>query len=129
MKRVALFIMLILAALAGLSLTGTPASRTLHAWLNRLPGAMASSSGGSGTTTALHGSHKCRQGTSVSYSTQQCPKGSVEEAMGGGTVTVINMPTAGALPASAASQPTVRDLMANPTEPTLYEKQIERATK
>jgi hypothetical protein len=123
-KRLALFILLILVVLAGLSLTDTQASRSLHAWLNRLADTVAS-----GGSTASHESHKCRQGTSISYSTQKCPKGSVEEAMGGGTVTVVSMPTAAALPASAASLPTVRDLMAHPNEPTLYEKQIERATK
>ena len=124
MKRLSLSILLILLVLAGLSLSDSPASRSLHAWWRGVSTSLP------GTTTGSTESHKCRQGTAITYSTRKCPKGSVEEAMGAGTVNVINMPAAATPPASAASLPTARDLLGSkPNEPTLYEQQIERATK
>ena len=71
-------------------------------------------------------SHKCRQGGKLSYSTQKCPPGSVEEGINGGTVTVVALPKPAAAPASTASLPTARDLLVKPDEPSLQDKRIER---
>ena len=92
--------------------------RRWDAWRHDLPLV-----GSTGSTE----SHKCRHGGRVSYSTEKCPVGSVEESITAGTVNVVTMPAPAALPASAASLPTVRDLLVKPGEPSLQDKRIERA--
>jgi hypothetical protein len=62
------------------------------------------------------------------YTDDPCPRGSREQALGGGSLTVMPAFRADALPPlpKAASIPNARDLLTTPGEPTLAERHMER---
>jgi hypothetical protein len=72
--------------------------------------------------------HKCLTGGRTVYTDDPCPRGSREQALGGGSLTVMPAYRPDALPAlpKAASIPNARDLLATPGEPTLAERHLER---
>ncbi|CAN5758075.1 hypothetical protein BH11PSE8_BH11PSE8_07640 [soil metagenome] len=45
--------------------------------------------GGTGASQTPAGLHKCRSGATVVYADSPCPPGSQEEAIGGGSLTVL----------------------------------------
>ncbi len=77
---------------------------------------------------ARSGIHKCKKGSVVTYTDAPCELSKHEQAMAGGTVTVVKgqRPAAPA-PAAAGSQALLRTLAGNPNEPSLRDKAIERA--
>jgi hypothetical protein len=66
---------------------------------------------------------KCKRGETVIYTDAACPSGTKEQAVSGGTLTVLDGPPK---PAPAARHGNVRDLLGPPGEPTLAEKHMER---
>lgn len=79
--------------------------------------------------SARPGLRKCLQGGQVSYTNGDCPAGSREQAVTGGTVTVMpgqSTFTAPRLPSLPASVPNARQLIAPHIEPTLREQQQQR---
>lgn len=75
---------------------------------------------------------KCLRGSEVIYTNDpSCPPGSREQALSGGTLTVVpGTPAAGGQPASAGGSGTVRDLAGvQAGEPSLRDRMIERATQ
>lgn len=79
---------------------------------------------------ATSGIHKCKVGGSVIYTDAPCEKPGSEQALGGGSVTVVKGQRPSASPASdTGSQPNVRDLLVgrpNPNEPSLKDQQMDR---
>jgi hypothetical protein len=77
---------------------------------------------------ARSGIHKCKKGSGVTYTDAPCELAKHEQALAGGTVTVVKgqRPAAPA-PAAAGSQALLRTLAGNPNEPSLRDKAIERA--
>jgi hypothetical protein len=74
------------------------------------------------------GIHKCKKGSVVTYTDAPCELGKHEQAMAGGTVTVVKgQRPAVSAPAAAGSQALLRTLAGNPNEPSLRDKAIERA--
>jgi hypothetical protein len=74
-------------------------------------------------STALRALHKCVQGTQVLYTDRPCPGGSQSQAVTGALTVVPGARAA----VSAASVPNVRDLLAPKAEPSIRDKQMERA--
>ena len=76
------------------------------------------------------GIRKCKVGGSVIYTDAPCPKSGAEQAMGGGSVTVVKgQRPAVDVAAKAGSAPNVlRDLAGqrNPNEPSMLDKHIDR---
>jgi len=79
------------------------------------------------------GLRKCRQGGKVLYTSDDCPKGSAEQAISGGSVTVVP----GAKPADAPANapagvptgaPDLGKMMGKEAATELRDKRIERAT-
>jgi len=108
-----------------------PLRHWLPAELRSMP---ALPSGGSAAATPAganpDGLRKCRQGTRLIYTNGECPRGSVEQAISGGAVTVVpaqkpDSALDGNLPAKAA--PNLRDLLGKPQEGDLRDKRIEKA--
>lgn len=79
---------------------------------------------------ATSGIHKCKVGGSVIYTDAPCEKPGSEQALGGGSVTVVKGQRPSASPASdTGSQPNVRDMLVgrpNPNEPSLKDQQMDR---
>ncbi len=79
---------------------------------------------------ATSGIHKCKVGASVIYTDAPCEKPGAEQALGGGSVTVVKGQRPSTSPASeTGSQPNVRDLLVgrpNPNEPSLKDQQMDR---
>ena len=82
------------------------------------------------------GMRKCRQGSQVLYTNGDCPKGSVEQGIAGGTVTVVPGPQGAGAPdgskGTAAGKAglgpqTVRDMMGESQGRELNDKKIDRA--
>lgn len=74
------------------------------------------------------GIHKCKQGSVVTYTDAPCAHSKHEQAMAGGTVTVVKgQRSAAQAPAASASQALLRTLAGNPNEPSLRDQAIERA--
>lgn len=79
---------------------------------------------------AASGIHKCKVGASVIYTDAPCDKPGAEQALGGGSVTVVKgqRPSTPAATGSG-SAPNVRDLLVgrpNPNEPSLKDQQMDR---
>lgn len=79
---------------------------------------------------ATSGIHKCKVGGSVVYTDAPCDKPGSEQALGGGSVTVVKGQRPSTSPASeSGSQPNVRDMLVgrpNPNEPSLKDQQMDR---
>lgn len=79
---------------------------------------------------ATSGIHKCKVGDSVIYTDAPCERPGSEQALGGGSVTVLKGQRLSAPPSSdASSQPNVRDLLVGrhkPSEPSLKDQQMDR---
>lgn len=79
---------------------------------------------------ATSGIHKCKVGASVIYTDAPCEKPGAEQALKGGSVTVVKGQRPSATPSSdTGSQPNVRDLLVgrpNPNEPSLKDQQMDR---
>jgi hypothetical protein len=71
---------------------------------------------------------KCKKGSAVVYTDAACPAGTKEQALSGGSVTVLDSPKPPPQAAAGATGhgPTVRDWLGSPGEPTLREKHMER---
>ena len=97
------------------------------------PAAGASSSPGAlsaGAGKAPAGTRKCVDGPHVLYTNGDCPPGSREQRLDGGTLSVL--PAAPVAERAGAAEPaasasTVRDLALKPGEPTLKEKAMDKA--
>lgn len=77
----------------------------LRRWLQQTaPGLPLNGAAPSGAATAAPpaGLHKCRSGAKVDYTSEPCPPGSVEQAIKGGSVTVV--PAQAPAPASAPAE-------------------------
>jgi hypothetical protein len=77
-------------------------------------------------STAPRALHKCVQGTQVLYTDGQCPRGSQSQAVTG-ALTVVPGARAAVAAVAAASVPNARDLLAPKAEPSIRDKQMERA--
>lgn len=78
--------------------------------------------------SAIAGVHKCRVGNTVTYTDDPCPTPQAEQAMTGGSVTIVKGQRPSALQsAKSASAPNVRDLLGARDDPSIRDKQIERA--
>ena len=108
---------LMVAAVFYLAWPDSPPARALDRGWNALRQTVARSGG-----TEVH---KCVSASQTVYSSDKCPSGSRELPVKQGTLTVVPA-TPVAAPASAASVPTLRDLLAPPGEPNLQEQRIER---
>jgi hypothetical protein len=131
------------AGLAALAVVGWSWHREgrLAAWMDRStqPPAIRfdrGDPGGSsvGTSDRARGSsaiHKCQVGSSVIYTDAPCERPGSERPLQGGSVTVLKgqRPSAPAsAQASGTGVPNARDLLLDRGEPTLMQRQIERAT-
>jgi len=82
---------------------------------------------GQSATPARAGARKCMSASSVSYTDGDCPPGSREQALTGGSLTVVaGAPIAGRAGGPAASAARLRSLALEPGEPTLRERQMDR---
>lgn len=88
--------------------------------LSAVPGKLA----GTGASQALGGLRKCRSGANVAYTDSACPPGSHEEAMVGGSLTIV--PAQRAAQGPAKPQSLLRTL-SGPEQDDLQRKRIERA--
>lgn len=76
--------------------------------------------------TSGGGVRKCVVKGEVLYTNGDCPAGSREQAVSGGTVNVLAAPNAGARAASGPQRPPhVRDLLVKPDEINLKDKRME----
>lgn len=88
-----------------------------------------------GPTAAPGPVRKCRRGAEVVYTNGECPPGSREQALQGGTFTVVGSPQAAAAPrpaGAAGSAPraaTVRDLVDMSDVERIKERRIEEAMR
>jgi hypothetical protein len=74
------------------------------------------------------GIHKCKKGSVVTYTDAPCALAKHEQALAGGTVTVVKgQRPATQAAAAAGSQALLRTWAGNPNEPSLRDKAIERA--
>ncbi|MEY4763574.1 MAG: hypothetical protein RI907_247 [Pseudomonadota bacterium] len=83
-----------------------------------------------GPSSPASGMHKCKVGAQVVYTDAPCPSGQTEHGIQAGTVNVVKgqRPSLPA-PSAPASLPNARALLGDPQEPSLMDKQIERATE
>jgi len=111
-------------------------------WRANLEGPAAGAKGKPAANAAVpraDGLRKCRQGNQVLYTNGDCPKGSVEQGIAGGTVTVVPGPQGAAAPdpskgaagtaanKSGLGPQTVRDMMGESQGRDLTDKKIDRA--
>jgi hypothetical protein len=84
---------------------------------------------GEALTQAPAGIHKCKVGNKVTYTDAPCQSPAAERPLDKGSVTVVKTqrPQAPDTPEQASRLPNVRDLAGKPGEPSLMDKQIERA--
>jgi hypothetical protein len=87
-------------------------------WLLREPTQLARLSQGvkqavapavSSVSTPAAGPRKCKRGTEVLYTNDKCPAGSQEEAVKGGSLSVLPAAPVVAAPAQAASEPSLME--------------------
>jgi hypothetical protein len=86
--------------------------------------------GGQARPAASKGIHKCKKGSVVTYTDAPCEHNRQEQALAGGTVTVVKgqrPATHAQAPAASASQALLRTLAGNPNAPSLRDQAIERA--
>lgn len=88
----------------------------------------ATNSTSSATPKAPAGVRKCKQGDSVIYTDGECPKGSSEHAVSGGSVTVVPGQASPAVNASSGKIPHARDLLVpkDDGQPSLRDQAMER---
>jgi hypothetical protein len=85
-------------------------------------------SGGPARPAASKGIHKCKKGSVVTYTDAPCEHNRHEQALTGGTVTVVKgQRPATQAPAASASQALLRTLAGNPNAPSIRDQAIERA--
>ncbi|MBI5925365.1 MAG: hypothetical protein HY836_07165 [Aquabacterium sp.] len=75
------------------------------------------------------GIHKCKVGDKVTYTDEPCKNPAAERPLDKGSVTVVKSESseAAATPEHKGRLPNVRDLAGPPGEPSIMDKQIERA--
>jgi len=123
---IATVLLLALAAAAWHYRGEAPLKRILpREWQGAAPPAAA----GIAPAAAPEGLRKCRQGGKLLYTTGDCPKGSVEQAISGGSVTVVPGPQPVATPAGAAGgAPDLGKLMGKDAATELRDKRMDRET-
>jgi hypothetical protein len=92
------------------------------------PADTGSAHGGTGHPKSVVGVRKCLKDGKLTYTNEACPPGSREQALAG-TLTVMSFPssTPALLSAAAASRPTIRELVGNPSEGALTDKRIDES--
>jgi hypothetical protein len=125
-----LFLVLVLALLAGAAWYYRDTEPLAH-WLHAAPSMPLDIGTPQATapSAAPAGLRKCRNGAKIVYTSDTCPPGSVEQAIGGGAVTVVPgqrpaPPPAQSNPADPAS--TLRDALVKPQQSDLREKRMEQ---
>lgn len=75
------------------------------------------------------GIHKCKVGNTVTYTDEPCKNPAAERPLNKGSVTVVKSQSTEAAtpPEDKGRLPNVRDLAGPPGEPSIMDKQIERA--
>jgi hypothetical protein len=89
-----------------------------------------SAAGGNAPAAPAAGLRKCKQGGKLLYTNDDCPKGSVEQPISGGAVTVVpGQKSADTAPAGKASgAPDLGKMMGKEAAGELRDKRIDRET-
>jgi len=126
MSRLFLIALLLLAALAAAAWMyrgEEPLKRYLpRQWQGAQP------AGGSAPAAPAAGLRKCRQGGKLLYTSDECPKGSVEQPISGGAVTVVPGQAPAPAPAAPGGAPDLGKLMGKEAAGDLRDKRIDRET-
>jgi len=98
--------------------------------LTQAPPSKSGAAPGPAAAAAAAGVHKCRQGGKLVYTNGDCPPGSVEQPVSGGSVTVVPAQQAAESEKkadAAAAPPDVRDLLGKAPERNLQKERLEKA--